>query len=59
VKLSNKYPGKSFFGVTEITSDAGVVYQVVMQDAENWYQVRVGTNGDINFSDKFKKASKE
>jgi len=59
VKLSNKYPGKSFFGVTEVTSEAGVVYQVVMQDAENWYQVKVGSNGDINVFDKFKKTSKD
>jgi hypothetical protein len=58
VKLTNKYPGKSFFGVTEITSDAGVTYQVVMQDQENWYQVKVAENGDIHISDKFKKASK-
>jgi hypothetical protein len=58
VKLSNKYPGKSFFGVTEITTEAGVVYQVVMQDEENWYQVRVGSGGDMNVIDKFKKASK-
>jgi hypothetical protein len=41
VKLTNKYPGKSFFGVTEITTDTGVSYQVVMQDEENWYQVKV------------------
>lgn len=58
VKLSNKYPGKSFFGVTEITSDAGIIYQVVMQDQENWYQVKVAENGGISVSDKFKKASK-
>lgn len=58
VRLSNKYPGKTFFGVTEITSEEGIVYQVVMQDAENWYQVKVGAGGDISVSDKFKKASK-
>ena len=58
VKLTNKYPGKSFFGVTEITSETGISYQVVMQDQENWYQVTVSNNGDIRVSDKFKKASK-
>jgi len=59
VKLSNKYPGKTFFGVTEITTEAGIVYQVVMQDEENWYQVKVGSSGDINVTDKFKKASRD
>ena len=59
VKLSNKYPGKSFFGVTEITNENGIAYQVAMYDEKNWYKVNVEYGGEISITDKFKKASKD
>ena len=55
-KLKKKYPGKSIFGVTEITNDEEVTYHITLQDEKNWYQVKSDSGGSLELSKKFKKA---
>ncbi|MBI1341947.1 MAG: hypothetical protein GC171_03325 [Terrimonas sp.] len=55
-KVTDKYAGKSVFGVTESTTDAGVEYYITLQDDKNWMVVVSDANGSMRVNKKFKKA---
>ena len=58
-KLKKKYAGKSVFGVTEISSEDYINYFVTMQDDKNWYTVKSDVYGNLQETEKFKKAEAE
>lgn len=55
-KVKEKYTGKKIFGVTEITSSEGVVYNIVLEDEKNWINLNADESGNISQVQKFKKA---
>jgi hypothetical protein len=55
-KLKKKYSGKSIFGITEISSDESINYFVTLQDEKNWYTIKADAYGNLQETDKFKKA---
>lgn len=55
-KLNKKFDGKKVFGVTEISSDGGTTYNIVMEDAKRWYQVSADGAGNIRLEKKMLKA---
>jgi hypothetical protein len=55
-KLQKENPKKSFFGVTEVTFGADVTYYVKMEDAKNWYTLKVDMTGNSQLFEKYKKA---
>ena len=55
-KLNKKYAGKEIFGVTEITSDAEVTYQITLKDDKNWYTIESDPYANLQQKEKFKRA---
>jgi hypothetical protein len=44
------------YGVTEITSPDDVTYYISMKDDKNWYTVKADAVGNLEQTDKFKRA---
>lgn len=55
-KLAEKFPGKSIFGVTEITNSNEMYYVVVLEDKDTWTNVYSDAVGQFKVLDKLKKA---
>ena len=55
-KISQKYPGKKIFGVTEVNTETELSYNVVLEDEKNWVHVKADGTGQMEVTDKFKKA---
>lgn len=56
-KVNEKYPGKSIYGVTEITNDNEMFCILNLEDAKNWITVRISATGQITEMEKFTKAN--
>ena len=57
-KIKKKYAGKAIFGITEVTSEEEVNYFVTLQDDKDWYTVKSDAFGNLQQTDKFKRADK-
>jgi hypothetical protein len=57
-KVNEKYPGKNVFGVTEVSSSNGLVYHIVLEDKEKWYNITSDSIGSIHLEKKMDKAEK-
>ncbi len=54
-KLKKKYSGKEIFGVTEITSENELTYQITLKDGKNWYTIQSDPYANLQQTDKFKR----
>ena len=55
-KLKKKYANKEVFGVTETTSSDEVSFVITIKDAKNWYVVKSDVYGNLEQTEKFKRA---
>ena len=55
-RLNKKFEGKKVFGVTEVSTDAGVTYHIILEDDKKWYQVTADDNGNMHLEKKLLKA---
>src|SRR6478672_495967 len=55
-KLNKKFEGKKVFGVTEISTETGVTYTIVLEDDKRWYQVTADDAGNVRLDKKLLKA---
>ncbi len=55
-KLKKKYANKEIFGVTETTSSDEVSFVVTIKDDKNWYVVKSDVYGNLEQTEKFKRA---
>jgi hypothetical protein len=55
-RVERKYPGKEIFGVTEIGSDGGVQYEIILEDKKRWYHVSSDVYGNSMVTQKFNKS---
>lgn len=55
-KVTEKFSGKSIFGVTEITTNDEMYYVVVLEDDDTWTNVHADATGRLNVLEKMKKA---
>ena len=55
-KIRKRYAGKSVFGVTELTTADEVSYHITLQDETNWYIIKADNFGNLELSQKYKKA---
>lgn len=58
LKITQKYPGKNIFGITEMNSENELSYHVVLEDKQHWYNVTADGLGQLSLKEKFKKADK-
>src|SRR4051812_13555070 len=38
-RVQQKYVGKKVFGITEVSSDEGLTYYIILEDDKKWYHV--------------------
>ena len=57
-KLKKKYAGKEIAGVTESSSDEEVSFVINVRDENNWYFVKSDVYGNLQQTEKFKRADK-
>jgi len=57
-KLKKRYGGKEIAGVTESSSDEEVSFLVNIKDENNWYIVKADVYGNLEQTEKFKRADK-
>jgi hypothetical protein len=56
MKVKQRFGDKDVFGVTEVTTDEGVQYHIMLEDKEKWYKVVSNGSGQLMLERKFKKA---
>jgi hypothetical protein len=55
-RLKKKYADKDVFGVTEVSSENELYYHISLKDDKNWYTVKSDPYGNLQQTDKFKRA---
>jgi len=55
-KVKEKFSGKKIFGVTEVTTQDGIVYTIVLEDEKNWITITSNEIGNMSIVQKLKKA---
>ena len=55
-RLKKRYAGREIFGVTETSSDEGVAFLVTLKDEKNWYVVKSDVYGNLEQTEKFRRA---
>jgi hypothetical protein len=55
-RLSKRFEGKKVFGVTEVSSDNGINYTIILEDDKRWYQVSADASGNLRLDKKMLKA---
>lgn len=56
IKITEHFPKLHIYGVTETNDDEGLTYNVVLEDAQNWYNVSFDETGLVQKKQKFHKA---
>ena len=55
-RLKQKYSDKKVFGITEVSSDEGLTYYIILEDDKKWYHVTVTSTGNMTLENKYNKA---
>lgn len=56
-KIKARYPKKTVYGVTEITTDEdGTIYHIVLQDDKEWVNLSADPLGTMHVESRYKKA---
>ena len=55
-KVSEKFPGKKIFGVTEVSSADELAYHIVLEDKKSWYNIKSDAIGSISVEKKMVKS---
>ncbi len=55
-RVTEKYPGKKIYGVTEVSSPENVTYHIVLEDESNWYNIDSDATGNIRLVQKLDKS---
>ncbi|HEV7621023.1 MAG TPA: hypothetical protein VGO09_04785 [Flavisolibacter sp.] len=55
-RVQQKYLGKKVFGITEVSSDEGLTYYIILEDDKKWYHVTSDATGNLILEDKYNKA---
>lgn len=54
-KIKTRFTDKTIFGVTEISSEEGTYFHVVLEDAKSWVEVKADVFGSLTVQKKMKK----
>jgi|SRR5438045_569957 predicted transcriptional regulator with HTH domain len=55
-RVQQKYNGKKIYGITEVSSDEGLNYFIILEDEKKWYHVTSDSIGNLKLEDKYNKA---
>jgi len=56
VKVNEKFPGKKIYGVTEVSNVEKIIYNIVLEDENNWYNIESDATGNIRLDQKLRKS---
>jgi len=56
INIKKKYAGKKVYGITEISTPAGIEYYIKMEDAKVVTTILVDADGSLSTYEKFRKA---
>jgi hypothetical protein len=54
-RLHKKYPGKTVWGVTELSTEFSTEYDVILVDDRKWYRVHSDAEGNMQTIEKYNK----
>ncbi len=54
-KIKTRFADKTIFGVTEISSEEGTYYHVVLEDDKSWVEVKADVFGSISVQKRMRK----
>ena len=54
-KVNEKYPGKTIFGITEVSNSDMVTYHIVLEDEKYWFNIQSDATGNITLEKKLTK----
>jgi hypothetical protein len=54
--IKTRFSTQKIFGVTEVYTEEGTTYQIILEDEHNWYHVNADSAGNVKLEDKFNKA---
>jgi hypothetical protein len=55
-RIKSKFAGKSIFGVTEVSSEEGVEYHIILEDAKSWFNVKADGMANMYLERRISKA---
>jgi hypothetical protein len=55
-EIRKKYPSKTVYGVSELTSPGMISYFIKLEDAKSWITIKMDSEGNSNVVEKFNKA---
>jgi hypothetical protein len=55
-RVEKKFPGKNIFGITEIVSEGGVQYEIILEDEKKWYHLVSDGYGNMSVTKKLYKS---
>jgi hypothetical protein len=55
-KVKKRFAGKRVFGVTEVNSENGITYHIILEDQNKWYHVNADSAGFLRLEKKLTKA---
>jgi|SRR5581483_2326160 len=54
-KVNKEYPKRKMYGVTEVTFGGAMAYYIKLEDATNWYTLKIDADGNSQITEKYKK----
>ena len=54
-KVNEKYPGKTIFGITEVSNSDTVTYHIVLEDEKYWLNIQSDATGNLTLEKKLTK----
>lgn len=58
-EIKRRYKGKTIFCVTEVATEEAINYYVTLRDDKKWYIIKSDVLGNLQLTDKFKRADGE
>ena len=55
-KIQMNYKSRKVFGVTEVSSEAGIFYYIILEDEKKWYAITSNTSGELTLKKIYSKA---
>jgi hypothetical protein len=55
-KVNEKYPGKTIFGITEVSNSENLTYHIVLEDDKYWLNIQSTPTGNLSLEKKLAKS---
>jgi len=56
ISVKKNYPDKLISGITEVTTEDGIIYEITLKDQDHWYKLLSDDHGRLEMVQKFRRA---